>query len=132
MRKQTMAALAIDVSTEINKTMEERADARLEEWAKWFGRGRPVGPAEPSCTLGRIKDQRVAAGQSGAPPEIPAAADEVERAVLRMSYRVRRLIETFYCEYSTMDQKAKDCGLTRSGYWRALGRAKRAIYGELY
>lgn len=127
-----MAALAIDVTSEINKTMEDRADARLEEWARWFGRGRQPGPAEPTCTLGRVKDQRVAAGQTGASPEIPAAADEVERAVLKMSYRVRRIIETFYCEYSTMDQKAKDCGLTRNGYWRAMQRARRAIYSELY
>lgn len=127
-----MAALAIDVISDINTTIEYRADTRLEEWARWFGRGRQPGPAEPTCTLGRVKDQRVAAGQIGAPPEIPASADEVERAVLKMSYRVRRIIETFYCEYSTMDQKAKDCGLTRNGYWRALGRAKRAIYSELY
>lgn len=127
-----MAALAIDIETEIIRTMESRADFRLEEWARWFGRGRPVGPAEPSCTLGRIKDQRVAAGQVGAPPEIPAAADEVERVVLRMAPKARKVIETFYCDYSTMDQKAKDCGLTRSGYWRALQRARRAIYSELY
>lgn len=127
-----MAALAIDVAAEINKEIEERADARLDEWARWFGRGRPVGPAEPSCTLGRIKDQRVAAGQTGAPPEIPAAADEVERVVLRMPQKTRKVIETFYCDYSTMDQKAKDCGLTRNGYWRALNRARRAVYSELY
>jgi hypothetical protein len=74
----------------------------------------------------------VAAGQTGAPPEIPAAADEVERAVLKMSARVRKVIETFYCEYSTMDQKAKDCSLTRNGYWRAVKRAQRAVYSELY
>lgn len=127
-----MSAVMTEEAVEINDTIESSADARLEEWARWFGRGRPVGPAQPSCTLGRIKDQRVAAGQTGAPPEIPAAADEVERAVLRMPQKTRRIIETFYCEYSTMDQKAKDCGLTRNGYWRALGRAKRAIYAELY
>lgn len=127
-----MAALATDVEAGIRETIESCADARLEEWARWFGRGRPVGPAEPSCTLGRIKDQRVAAGQTGAPPEIPAAADEVERVVLRLPRKLRKAIETFYCEYSTMDQKAKDCGLTRSGYWRALNRARRTVYAELY
>lgn len=127
-----MAACEKIVNDSLNATMEETAHSRLEEWARWFGRGRPIGPAQPSCTLGRVKDQRVAAGQTGAPPEIPAAADEVERAVLRMSHRVRRIIETFYCEYSTMDQKAKDCGLTRNGYWRAMQRARCAIYSELY
>jgi hypothetical protein len=113
-------------------TIEDTADDRLEEWARWFGRGKPVGPAQPRCTLGRVQSHRVAAGQTGAPPEVPAAVDEVERAVLKMSYRVRRIIEAFYCEVSTMDQKAKDCGLTRNGYWRAVKRAQRAVYSELY
>ena len=127
------AAMAVDYGFVRQETsIEDKAHVRLEEWAKWFGRGRPVGPAQPTCTLGRIKDQRVAAGQVGSPPELPAAVDEVERAVLRMSVRVRRLIETFYCEYTTMDQKAKDCGLSRNGYWRAMQRARRAIYAEIY
>lgn len=116
----------------MDQTIEDKAHARLEEWAKWFGRGSPVGPAQPTCTLGRVKDQRVAAGQVGTPPDLPAAVEEVERAVLKMSMRVRKLIQTYYCDYSTMDQKAKDCGLTRNGYWRALQRARRALYSELY
>lgn len=120
------------VMTDLSGTVEEIAHTRLEEWAQWFGRGNPVGPAQPTCTLGRIKDQRVAAGQVGAPPDLPASVEETERAVLRMSQSMRHLIETFYCEYSSMDQKARDCGLTRNGYWRALNRARRAVYVELY
>ena len=122
----------VAVMTEVFQSIEDTAHSRLEEWARWFGRGKPVGPAQPTCTLGRVKDQRVAAGQVGAPPDLPASVEETERAVLRMSHRMRRLIETFYCEYTTMDQKAKDCGLTRNGYWRALNRARRAVYVELY
>jgi hypothetical protein len=128
-----MAAAEAFMFEEIeNYSIEEQANARLEEWARWFGRGKPVGPAQPSCTLGRVKDQRVAAGQVGSPPELPAGVEEVERAVLRMSQRVRMILTRYYCEYSTMDQKARDCGLTRNGYWRALRRAQRSVYSELY
>lgn len=111
---------------------EDLADERLQAWASWFGRGIADGPAQPSCTLGRLLDQRVAAGQRGAPLQVPPEVEEVEKVVLRLHVRERTILRTYYCDYSTMDQKAKDCGLSRNGYWRAIRRIRITVHSELY
>lgn len=127
-----MSACAIEVMQMTHgQTIEDIAAGRLEEWDRWMNRGPKVGPQEPHCTLGRVQEQRVAAGDQGGPQDIPLSVDETERAVRQLSPREKRLNNTFF-EHTPMDIKARDCGLTRSGYWRAIQRMRRRVYSLLY
>lgn len=143
---RTLEQLARDIRRESNSKIERLArwmsrddldiegiaDERLNAWASWNGRGAPDGPGQPQCTLGKIMEERVAAGQRGSTVAVPAGVEETERVVLTLEPKEKRIVTVHYCEYSTMDQKAKDCGLSRSGFWRALRRIQRLVYMELY
>lgn len=125
--------LTVEQSVKVkHMTIEDIAHNRLDEWARWNGRGTPVGPADPKCILGKIKEEKLAAGQRGASVEVPHAVEEVEKVVVKLSSREKQLVTTYYCDYSTMEQKAKDCRIGRNGYWRALNRVRRKVYSELY
>ena len=113
------------------KTIEDQAAERLDEWNRWMNHGPKVGPQEPTCNLGRVQEQRVAAGTTGAPVKMPHSVDEVEKVVRGLSFREKKLIETFY-EYTPMHVKAKECHLNPSGYWKAIQRLRRRVYMELY
>ena len=115
----------------VHETIEEMARNRLDEWNRWMNAGPPVGPAEPTCLLGRVQAQRVAAGSQGAPRKAPASVDEVERIVRALSPREKKLIDTYY-DRNPFDVKAKDCGLSRSGYHRAFQRMLRHLYSQLF
>lgn len=128
-----MAACAIEVMGMIHgyKSIEDIAADRLDEWNRWMNAGPPVGPAQPTCTLGRVLEQRVAAGSQGAPRKPPMAVDEVERVVRTFSAREKKLITTWY-DRNPVEIKAKECGLSRSGYHRAIRRMQRHLYSMLY
>lgn len=127
-----MAAAAEVVMSDCrNQSVEAIASERLDEWNRWMNGGPKVGPQEPTCTLGRVKEQRVAAGMQGGEREMPKPVEEVENVVRRLSLRAKKLVETYY-DHSPMHIKAKECGLSYSGYWRAIQRLRRHVYSELY
>ena len=126
-----MAACAIEVTRMAQDTMEQIAERRLDEWNAVMNSGRSPGPAEPSCTLGRVQEQRVAAGSASAPRPVPISVDEVERAIRQFSLRERRLIDAWYSP-TPMDIKAKDCHTSRAGFYRSWSRVLRRLYSRLY
>jgi hypothetical protein len=112
-------------------SIEDTALERLDEWNRWMNYGPGVGPQNITCNLGRVQAQRVAAGSQGSPRELPRSVEEVEDIIRKMQSREKRIVWTYY-EHTPMYIKARDCGLSYSGYWRTLRRLLRHVHSQLY
>jgi hypothetical protein len=129
-----MAACAIEVfsmTRRSGQTIEAIGEERLDEWNRWMNHGPKPGPKEPTCNLGRVQTQKVAAGSHGGSRDVPLSVDEVERVVRQFSPREKHLIEEHYSN-KPRDVAARACGLTYNGFYRAMQRVYRRLHSELY
>lgn len=133
-----MAACAIEVSAMTSsalrsETIESIGEKRLDEWNRWMNRGNRPGPSDYQCPLGKIQEQRVAAGSpgGGGMRDCPKSVEEVERIVRKFSIREKKLIDEYF-SFNPREVKASNVGLTANGFWRAMQRVFRRLYSELY
>ncbi len=110
---------------------EDVAHQRLDAWGRWSRKGISLGPAPPQCTLGKIKEERLAAGQRGGSTEFPPGVEEIEKIIIRIDPHHAFVLKIFYIDQSPVHEKAASMRLTGSGFWRKLQRARRAVYAEL-
>lgn len=110
--------------------MDAYIDGRLRHWADNVRAGALEGRlVSNGATLAAMaRNGCVVRGTArGGSVLMDAAAEDVERCVVRLPDVLRQAVMEQYLQNSTAEQKAKFCGVSRRGFFARLERAHAEI-----
>ena len=91
---------------------------RLNQWADWRLHRDDNGIGYPrQCPYTRMQTN---SGGGFYSPEINEAAMEIDQAVCALPDNLRQVAMVMYTHTSTIEQKAKQCGVSVRTFWRNL------------
>lgn len=102
-------------------------DIALEQWASWGKQGVGIG-WPPMTLLAKVIEQGFAgAAQPGPVPEMSELVQAVERAVLRLDARERKVLTKYYVHWQPIEVSARYCKMSPANFRTVLHRARRDV-----
>lgn len=114
-------------TADVQQTLEAQGNARLLAWAPWAREG-DQGLSYPKIEPYTRLVTPSAGGPSGPMPEDVAVTDRAV-SVLRFRHKsvLWRAIRQEYLRDDAVIVSARECSVSRAGYYRLIKRAQRAI-----